>query len=435
MARTIKQEKCVEVRRTKGRKDRPSFCVYYIVYMAGGKQRRERVGVLPPEEEVLAFKDRPTTKRARNLLKQRRDEVDEARLRGETWLSPKEKEKAAAKEAEKSRAFTVGKLFTLFFAEYTNKKTGKRPRSNHYEGVLKAPGRFFGALPAKEITDEDPARYSLWRREDFMRENTPKPPKLRKDKKPAPPPSPREISDSTLRKELTALGTVFRWAVTRKKLLPSNPFAECGKPEEPEGKVLYLQDQEEWLRVKAELSGVDRLLGAFSLGTGTRLKEAASLTWQDIDWKAGMLDVGRNGKTGKGRRIPMGKTTKELLMAQPRLEGCPFVFTDAEGLPLTSERERNGISQRTAAAMKRAGVIGGGFHTLRHTWASWAVQAGVPLYEVQKVLGHRSSVMTEKYAHLRPGHLQGAMDAVDAEISAGGNQVCHPGMTPEVQVG
>ena len=42
------------------------------------------------------------------------------------------------------------------------------------------------------------------------------------------------------------------------------------------------------------------------------------------------------------------------------------------------------------------------FHTLRHTFASWLVQAGVPLYTVQRLMGHKSIVMTQRYAHLAP---------------------------------
>jgi hypothetical protein len=44
------------------------------------------------------------------------------------------------------------------------------------------------------------------------------------------------------------------------------------------------------------------------------------------------------------------------------------------------------------------------------------VQAGVPLYEVQKVLGHSTPLMTERYAHLQPQHLQGAVRVLDAVL-------------------
>ena len=67
--------------------------------------------------------------------------------------------------------------------------------------------------------------------------------------------------------------------------------------------------------------------------------------------------------------------------------------------------------------MRSAGVEGASFKTLRHTAASYMVQQGVPLYEVQKILGHSSPAMTQRYAHLAPDHLKGAASALDRALS------------------
>ena len=52
-------------------------------------------------------------------------------------------------------------------------------------------------------------------------------------------------------------------------------------------------------------------------------------------------------------------------------------------------------------------------HDLRHTFASWLVREGVPLYEVSKLLRHASVQMTECYAHLAPNHLHNAVDNLE----------------------
>jgi integrase len=52
------------------------------------------------------------------------------------------------------------------------------------------------------------------------------------------------------------------------------------------------------------------------------------------------------------------------------------------------------------------------FHTLRHTYASWAAMAGVPLYTVGKAIGHKSIIMTQRYAHLSPDSHRIAFEAV-----------------------
>jgi site-specific recombinase XerD len=52
------------------------------------------------------------------------------------------------------------------------------------------------------------------------------------------------------------------------------------------------------------------------------------------------------------------------------------------------------------------------FHTLRHTYASWLVMAGVDLYTVQRLMGHKDITMTQRYAHLAPEHLDKAVNVL-----------------------
>lgn len=95
-----------------------------------------------------------------------------------------------------------------------------------------------------------------------------------------------------------------------------------------------------------------------------------------------------------------------------------MVFVDDEGNDFTSERRRNRITVITSKAMRAAGIENASFHTIRHTAAAWVVQDGVSLYEVQHVLGHSTPVMTQRYAHLQPGHLRRAVGAVDKKLKA-----------------
>ena len=56
------------------------------------------------------------------------------------------------------------------------------------------------------------------------------------------------------------------------------------------------------------------------------------------------------------------------------------------------------------------------FHHLRHTFASWLVQAGAGIYEVQKLLGHSSVAVTQVYAHLAPSELHATVGKIDIDL-------------------
>lgn len=73
--------------------------------------------------------------------------------------------------------------------------------------------------------------------------------------------------------------------------------------------------------------------------------------------------------------------------------------------------------QRLSVYTKRVfagiGVVDASFHSLRHTAASWLVMQGVDLYAVGQLLGHRTPRMTQRYAHLSPQYMAGAVGKLD----------------------
>ena len=78
------------------------------------------------------------------------------------------------------------------------------------------------------------------------------------------------------------------------------------------------------------------------------------------------------------------------------------------------------IKSAFGAALERAGIEDFKFHDLRHCFASALVQRGADLYEVQRLLGHKSHAMTQRYAHLAQENLRAALlklDSMDSEVS------------------
>jgi integrase len=92
--------------------------------------------------------------------------------------------------------------------------------------------------------------------------------------------------------------------------------------------------------------------------------------------------------------------------------GDALVFPD----PVKPSQPKN--PQRPwKAALKLAGIEGLTIHDLRHTAASWAVQAGEPLYSVAHMLGHKSLAVTKRYAHLNPAAHRDVVGAVEARLA------------------
>jgi len=82
------------------------------------------------------------------------------------------------------------------------------------------------------------------------------------------------------------------------------------------------------------------------------------------------------------------------------LRRSPLHVPGLGGADNTSERVRNQLGKATKAVRKDAGVEGASYDTLRHTAASFMVQVGMPLFEVQQILGHSTPAVTQRYARL-----------------------------------
>lgn len=140
--------------------------------------------------------------------------------------------------------------------------------------------------------------------------------------------------------------------------------------------------------------------------TGARKREVLDSKWEDFDverkqWRIPMT------KTGRPRHIPLSDGVITLLKTVPRKAGVPYVFANPKtGLPFRS------IWNSWTTAREAAGLEDVRLHDLRHSFASFLVNAGRSLYEVQKILGHTQVKTTQRYAHLAQETLLDATNAV-----------------------
>jgi len=193
------------------------------------------------------------------------------------------------------------------------------------------------------------------------------------------------------------------------------PAARWNAPKRQINQRLIFLEPDEAKRAGELLPVEYRPIYWFAIGTGMRLGELLGLRWGDIDHKRRLIHVQRQlspyggittPKSGKSRIIPLSRTAEKALdMLSPGLPDSP-VFTVG--------RSAFGEAMHALQAPIGKAVTP---HVLRHTFASWAVQAGVPLVVVARVLGHATTATTEVYAHLTPSHLQDGVSAVDAALA------------------
>jgi len=140
-----------------------------------------------------------------------------------------------------------------------------------------------------------------------------------------------------------------------------------------------------------------------ALFTGMRRGELFKLQWKDIDFERGFITIGHDPKGGVSQKIPLNDEARSVLKSHPRT--AANVFVRGDGKPFTD------ISRRVNPIKKAAG-IGADFrtlHGLRHVYASMLASSGqVDMYTLQKLLTHKSPIMTQRYAHLRDDTLRNA---------------------------
>lgn len=244
----------------------------------------------------------------------------------------------------------------------------------------------------------------------------------------------RKLSRVTVQNTLNLLRCCFTAAIWAGHI-ESNPLKDVSLPEGP-GRThepwtyLTMKEQESLLGCKA-IPERDRLLIAFAIGTGLRQGEVWNLELRDVSIQESRIVVryGSRGRSTKGKRIRyvplfgMARDSLEKWLPMLRRQKNPhrLVWPLQSGARRQKGKAPNGWEKYLAAAKivaaKRHDSQPVRWHDLRHTCASSLVSGWWgrrwSLEEVQKLLGHRSRVTTERYAHLAEGVLELAAQETD----------------------
>jgi integrase len=138
-----------------------------------------------------------------------------------------------------------------------------------------------------------------------------------------------------------------------------------------------------------------------ALYTGMRKGEILKLEWKDLDFERGFIHI-RGPKGGQDARIPLNDPARAVFEKLPRTH--ELVFPGLHG-------QRNGLYHAIARIKEKAELPADfrPLHGLRHQYASMLASSGkVDMYILQKLLTHKSPIMTQRYAHLRDEALKQA---------------------------
>ena len=206
----------------------------------------------------------------------------------------------------------------------------------------------------------------------------------------------QNVSNGTVNRMLQVLRALLRKTEREWGWIERAPYVRLLP--EPKRRVRWLT-REEADRLLAELPEHLAAMARFSLATGLRQRNVADLEWSQVD--LGRRSAWIHPDQAKARRAIAVPLNAEAMAVLRRQEGkhsqCIFVY---RGRPI---RQVN--TKAWKAALKRAGIENFRWHDLRHTWASWHVQAGTPLNVLQELGGWETAEMVRKYAHLGCDHL------------------------------
>jgi integrase len=226
------------------------------------------------------------------------------------------------------------------------------------------------------------------------------------------------ISPKTIRSHHGLLSDLLNMAVVE-QVIPVNPCRGARLPRmgEQDAEDARFLTHPEWAAIHDALPESKRALPYFLIGTGLRWSEATALQVRHVNLEQGtvrVLQAWKKASKGQPRRLGPPKSGKSrrtvMLPAQvvdllrPLVEGQPanqWVFRASRGGAIHGSSWHSRVW--TPACKKAKVEPKPRPHDLRHTHASWLIEAGATLEQVQDQLGHESILTTRKiYGHLQP---------------------------------
>lgn len=282
------------------------------------------------------------------------------------------------------KAVAQSHTFTELMDRYEKEHVLRKLRHRGVKGYMNNLRAFFGDRTLADITPKLIVAYKNKRYED--------------GKAPA-----------TINRELANLKKAFNLALREWEWCHQNPVTRVSMEKENNKRDRWLSEEEESRLLTACAPWLHDLV-TFALHTGMRMGEILELTWRGVDFTRRTVTVMRS-KNGERRTIPVNETVLRVLKEKARVRSLAsdLVFCSKAFTPMESGHLRRSFR----LALSKAKIEEFHFHDFRHTFATRLVQAGIDLYKVQQLLGHKSPIMTQRYAHHYPESLRDGVEILD----------------------
>ncbi|MDA3861044.1 MAG: site-specific integrase [Melioribacteraceae bacterium] len=212
-----------------------------------------------------------------------------------------------------------------------------------------------------------------------------------------------KLSTYTVKRDIANFGSAFKWGIAQ-NYLSISPTSKIKKPKLPEKQPLYFSNIE-FNQFLLSIDNEDyKDLVMLAVNTGLRQMELLTLTKGQIDLNVGIITLDNRTHVTKSKKIrvvPLNERAKEVLNKRIALDKI-FPFSQHQTTKLMRKyRKKSNIRPELT------------FHSLRHTFASWLVQKGVPILNVSKLLGHSDVKTTQIYAHVSNSELMSSVEMLN----------------------
>lgn len=240
-------------------------------------------------------------------------------------------------------------------------------------------------------------------------------------------------AEATVKHALCLMRQAFNKSVVWRLWWGENPCKGVSFPSPNNARQRFLSKAEapQLLEALRQHSPQVARIAAMSLYGGLRLGEVFGIAWSNVDFINGIIYI-QDTKNKASRPIFITEPIRKILDELPQGTPDEMLFKTKTGNPVqwlskSFAATVKGLKLNEGISDRRERVT---FHTLRHTYGSWAVMEGVPLYDLGKTMGHKSLTMTQRYAHLAPDSQRAVFEAV-AKVTNGLNEQVSLPETPK----